>query len=65
MNNFLGGIHMLSKSKAAKDCNVRVDLPPNLFEKVDQYAIENGIKTRTGAIRELIRLGLAAADKEK
>jgi metal-responsive CopG/Arc/MetJ family transcriptional regulator len=56
---------MLSKSKSAKDCNVRVDLPPSLFERIDRYAIKNGIKTRTGAVRELIRLGLAAADKEK
>lgn len=56
---------MLSKSKAAKDCNVRVDLPPNLFERIDKYAVENGIKTRTGAIRELVRLGLTAAEKEK
>jgi metal-responsive CopG/Arc/MetJ family transcriptional regulator len=38
----------------------RIDfwIPVNILEKIDEYADQNGIPTRTAALIELIRKGL-------
>ncbi|MEM9670643.1 MAG: hypothetical protein AAF950_17135 [Pseudomonadota bacterium] len=42
-----------------------VSLPSEMAEKVEDYRYEQRFKTEADAIRELIRLGLEAAKREK
>jgi len=51
-------------SDLTKDVTLRIDIAPTLLDKIDQYALDNGTKTRSSAVRELLRAGLAA-EKEK
>lgn len=46
-----------------KDLHISLVLNVNLVQRIDQYAKENAIATRLAAVRELIRMGLAAAEK--
>ena len=48
-----------------KTLHVSLPFDVKLVNRIDEYAQDNGIATRASAVRELIRLGLAAADKEK
>jgi metal-responsive CopG/Arc/MetJ family transcriptional regulator len=46
---------------------IRVDMriSAKLIEEIERYQDEEGITTRTGAILELVRVGLKASNREK
>ena len=48
-----------------KKVEVLLRIPEDLLRKVEEYQDREMISTRTGAIYELIRLGLKYAEKER
>lgn len=42
-----------------------IRVPIKIIEEVEQYQIENGIPTWTGALLELVRIGLNTVNNEK
>jgi hypothetical protein len=42
-----------------------IRVPIKIIEEVEQYQIENGIPSWTGALLELVRIGLNTVKKDK